>query len=147
MKFEAILEKHEKFDATGVTIPFDVEEVFGSKKPPVKVRINDAEYRSTIFRMKGKYLLVVPRLFREAAGVKAGERVTVEIERDTEERTVDVPDDLAQALSEAGLTGAFAKMSYTHRKEYANSVTEAKKPETRARRIAKAVEMIAEKRK
>ena len=147
MKFEAILEKHDKFDATGVTIPFDVEEVFGHKRLPVKVRINDAEYRSTIFRMKGKYLLVVPRLFREAAGVRAGGRVTVEIERDTDARTVEVPEDLANALSEAGLSEAFAKMSYTHRKEYANAVTEAKKPETRARRIARAVEMIAEKRK
>ena len=147
MKFEATLDKHDQYDATGITIPFDVQEVFGGKKVPVKVRINAAEYRSTIFRMKGEYLLVVPRAFREAAGVKAGERVTVEIERDTEARTVEVPEDLAQALSDAGLSEAFAKMSYTHRKEYVSSVSEAKKPETRARRIAKAVEMIAEKKK
>lgn len=54
-----------------------------------------------------------------------------------------IPADLLQALEEAGLTGRFASLAYTHRKEYVNWITEAKKEETRLRRIAKAVEMVA----
>ena len=65
--FKTVLEKHPKMDATGITIPFDVEKVFGAKRVPVKVSINGAEYRSTIARMGGKYMLVIPKVFRDAA--------------------------------------------------------------------------------
>lgn len=91
--FTVLLEKSKTMDATGITIPFDVEKVFGAKRVPVKVRINNADYRSTIFRM-GKYIMVVPKRFREAAGVKGGEKITVEMRRDTEKRSVEVPKDL-----------------------------------------------------
>ena len=145
--FDVVLEKHEKMDATGITIPFDVKAVFGAMKVPVKVRINDAEYRSTIFHMGGKYMMVVPKHFREAAGVKAGETITVTMEKDTEKRTVEVPPDLAAALEKSGLSESFSKLSYSHQKEYANSITEAKREETRARRIEKTIEMLKEKKK
>lgn len=147
MKFETVLEKHETMDATGITIPFDVKEVFGAMKVPVKVRINDAEYRSTIFHMGGKYMMVVPKHFREAAGVRAGETITVVMEKDTEKRTVEVPEDLSKALEKSGLGEVFSKLSYTHQKEYVNSITEAKREETRARRIEKTIEMLKEKKK
>lgn len=141
--FDTVLEKHENMEATGITIPFDVEKVFGAKRVPVKVRINDAEYRSTIFRMGGKYMMAVPKVFREAAGIKAGEKITVTMEKDLEKRTVEVPKDLAEALKKEDLTKVFAKMSYTHQKEYVNAIAEAKKPETRARRIKNAIELIS----
>lgn len=141
--FDTVLEKHENMEATGITIPFDVEKVFGAKRVPVKVRINDAEYRSTVFRMGGKYMMAVPKVFREAAGIKAGEKITVTMEKDLEKRTVEVPKDLAEALKKEDLTKVFAKMSYTHQKEYVNAIAEAKKPETRARRIKNAIELIS----
>jgi bifunctional DNA-binding transcriptional regulator/antitoxin component of YhaV-PrlF toxin-antitoxin module len=147
MKFEATLEKHAQSEATGITIPFDVEKVFGARRLPVKIAINGAEYRTTVFRMKGAYLLAIPKAFRDAAGIEAGERVTVEIEKDTEERRVEVPPDLAAALAAAGLAEVFGKMSYTHRKEHVLAVEEAKRPETRARRIEKTLEMVAEKKR
>ena len=143
--FEATLEKHENMEATGITIPFDVEKVFGSKKPPVIISINGADYRTTVFRMGGVYRLPVPKEFREAAGIKAGEKVSVSIERDTAERTVEVPADLASALAQNGLSEAFARLSYTHRKEYALAVEDAKKPETRERRVAKTIGQLAKK--
>jgi bifunctional DNA-binding transcriptional regulator/antitoxin component of YhaV-PrlF toxin-antitoxin module len=145
--FEVLLEKYRTTDATGITIPFDVKEVFGNKRVPVKVRINDAEYRTTVFYMKGKYMMVVPKHFREAAGVKADEIITVEIERDTEKRAVEIPKDFAVALKKSGLTDVFSKMSYTHQKEYVNAINEAKKEETRVRRIEKSLEEIAKKKK
>jgi antitoxin component of MazEF toxin-antitoxin module len=147
MKFETVLEKHEKGHATGITIPFDVEEVFGQKRVPVKVRINDAEYRTTIFRMGGRYMMAVPKVFRNAANVKAGETITVTMEKDTEKRAVEVPKDLAAALESSGLSESFSKMSYTHQKEYVNSINDAKREETRVRRIEKTIEMLKDKKK
>ena len=147
MKFETVLEKHENMDATGITIPFDVQEVFGAKRVPVKVSINDAEYRTTIFYMGGRYMMAVPKVFRDAAGVKAGEKITVTMEKDTEKRTVEVPQDLAAVLEKSGLSESFSNLSYTHQKEAVISVSEAKKEETRARRIEKILETLKEKKK
>ena len=145
--FEVLLEKHENMEATGITIPFDVEKVFGAKRVPVKVWINGAEHRSTVVRMGGKYMMVVPKVFREAAGIKADDLIEVTMERDIEKRTVEVPKDFVAALKKADLTETFSKMSYTHQKEYVNAINEAKKEETRLRRIKKAVEMIGAKKK
>ena len=129
-------------DATGITVPFDVESVFGAKRVPVKVSINGADYRGSVVRMGGKYMLGVPRVFRDAAGVKAGVNIVVTMELDTEPRTVEMPADLAEALQKADLGNAWEKMSYTHKKEHVNAIAEAKRPETRVRRIEKAIEMI-----
>ncbi len=145
--FEVLLEKHKNMEATGITIPFDVEKVFGAKRVPVKVWINDVEYRSTIFRRNGKYMMAVPKILRDAAGVEGGEMITVEMEKDLEKRAVEVPKDFAEALEKAGLTEVFAKMSFTHQKEYAQAIVEAKKEETRTRRIEKAIEQLISKRK
>ena len=144
--FETVLKKHENMDATGITIPFDVEKAFGAKRVPVKVSINGAEYRSTIMKMRGEYMMAVPKIFREAANIKAGETITVVMEKDTEKRVVEVPKDFAEALRKSGLTEAFAKMSYTHQKEYVNAIVEAKREETRLARIMKSVEKISAKK-
>ena len=147
MKFETVLEQHDNMDATGITIPFDVKEVFGAKRVPVRVSINDAEYRTTVFYMGGRYMMAVPKVFRHAAGIKAGEKITVTMEKDTEKRTVEVPKDLAAALESSRLSESFSKLSYTLQKEAVNSVSEAKKEETRARRIEKIIEMLKQKQK
>jgi len=141
--FQVRLEKHETSEATGITIPFDVEKIFGAKRVPVKVSINGAGYRSTVVRMGGQYVMIVPKKFRDAAGVKGGEMIMVSMEKDEEKRVVTVPEDFAAALSKANLQDAFAKMSYTHQKEYVQAIEEAKREETRVRRIGKAVEKIA----
>ena len=134
-------------DATGITIPFDVEKVFGAKRVPVKVTINGAEHSSTIVRMGGKYVVGVPKIFRRAANVKAGETISVTLEKDTAKRAVEVPKDLADALKQNDLTDTFAQISFTYQKEYANAVNDAKREETRVRRIEKIVEQLISKRK
>lgn len=143
--FKTVLEKHDKSEATGITIPFDVEKVFGAKRVPVKVKINDAEYRSTVMRMDGRYMMAVPKVFRNAAGIQAGDEITVIMEKDTEKRKVEIPKDLSDALKKAKLQDVFSKMSYTHQKEYVNAINEAKKEETRIRRIEKTIEMLKNK--
>jgi len=142
--FQVLLEKDENLDATRITIPLDVEKVFGAKRVPVKISINGADYRTTIFRMGGKYLVAIPKRFRQAAGVKAGEMITVEIERDNELRVIIPPEDFAGALEKnSRAKKAWEKLSYTHQREYVMAIEDAKKEETRARRIAKAIEQIA----
>lgn len=91
----------------------------------------------------GRYFLPLNRQNREAAGVAAGERIAVELEPDTEERTVDVPDELRAALdTDAEARAAFDSLSYSHRKECAEWITEAKRDETRRRRIEKTLERL-----
>lgn len=143
---EAVLEKHKNSEATGITIAFDVEKVFGAKRVPVKVSINGADYRSTIFRMKGEYLLVIPKLFRDAAGVKAGETITVKLEKDSDPRVVEPPEDLKKALEEnKEAKGIWEKQSYTHKREFVMAIEEAKREETRARRVQKTIDELLKK--
>ncbi len=144
--FTATLEKHAKLDATGIVIPFDVEEIFGAKRVAVKAVINGAEYRGSIVRMGGKYMLGIPKVFREAAGISAGDNIVITVEKDTEERTVALPKDLAVELKKNGLIDAWDDLSYSHRKEHVRAIEEAKQTETRLRRIEKAVAMIAAKK-
>src|SRR5687768_16174062 len=142
------LEKHEKLDATGITIPFDVEEVFGSKRVPVKATVNGEVYRGSIVRMGGKYMLGIPKAFREAAGIMAGDNIVVTLEKDVAVRTVDIPDDLAKEFrKDKGLKTGWGNLSYTIRKENVRSLTDAKQPETRARRLEKTLAMLRERTK
>lgn len=140
--FETRLEKAETSEATGIAIPFDVEEVFGAKRVPVKVSINKIEHRSTIARMDGKYSVIVPKKIRDAAGVKAGDMITVEMEKDLAVRRVEIPAELTEALQKAGLRETFDKLSYTNQKEHANAVIEAKKEETKQKRIDKTIKNL-----
>lgn len=129
--------------ATFFEVPLDVPAIFGRARPPVRVTVGAHTYRSTIAVYGGRYFLPLNRQNREAAGVAAGERITVELEADTEERTVDVPDELRTALDgDDEARTAFQSFSYSHRKEYANWIVEAKREETRRRRVAKTLERL-----
>jgi hypothetical protein len=129
--------------ATGFAVPFDVHAEFGRHRPPVAVTINGYTYRSTIAKYGDDYLLPLNRENREAAGVTAGDRVMVRVELDTKPRVVETPADLEAALTEPARE-TWDALSFTHRREYVEWFDEAKRPETRQRRVAKAVEMLAE---
>ena len=90
--------------------------------------------------MGGVYLVGLAKAHREAAGVAGGEEHEVTIEHDRAERTVEVPEDLAAALSAAGVREAFDALAFSYRKEHVRAVTEAKAAATRERRIAKIVD-------
>lgn len=146
-RFRAELIKDEDSTATAIEIPFDVQQVFGTRaRVPVCGTLNGFPYRSSIMPMGGKHWLVVNRQLREGAKAKAGDRISVVMERDDQPRTVETPADFARALkaSRAALA-AWDKSSYTHRKEYVKAIEEAKRPETRARRIEKAISELTAK--
>jgi hypothetical protein len=118
----------------------------GPKTPPVTVTVNGYTFRGRVGRMNGENLVGFTKANRDAAGVAPGDTVKVRIALDEGERSVDVPDDLAKALAKAKSTEAFAKLAPSHRKEYVRWITEAKRPETRARRIDEAVPLIRDGR-
>jgi len=92
-------------------------------------------------------MLGVPKEFRTRAGISGGDHIVVTLEKDTAERTVTIPNDLAASLKENGVADAFDALSYTLRKENVRSVEEAKAVETRIKRIQKTVDMLLAKRK
>ncbi|MFO7684276.1 MAG: YdeI/OmpD-associated family protein, partial [Chloroflexota bacterium] len=109
------------------------------KRPKVKVTFNGYTYRSTVAAYGDVFMLPLSKEHRDAAGVKAGDQVEVILELDTEPRPVEVPDDLAMALQEGGVTAVFDALAPSKRKEHVRQVTSAKAEETRQRRIAKIV--------
>jgi uncharacterized protein YdeI (YjbR/CyaY-like superfamily) len=115
----------------------------GAKRFPVAATINGQTWRSTVTRMRGEYLLGLSKAVRAQVGAEAGDEVEVELALDTEERVVEVPPELASALAADAQAGtAYDKLAYTHRKEFARWVGEAKQEDTRQRRAARALEML-----
>ena len=115
----------------------------GAKRFPVVATVNGYTWRTSVARMGGEFLLGLNRQVREAAAVAAGDTVEVVVQLDDQPREVDLPDDLAAALSkDRTAKAAFDGMAFTHRKEYARWVADAKREETRQRRVAQALEMI-----
>ena len=117
----------------------------GAKRFPVRATVNGFTWRTSVTRMRGEFLLGLNATVREGAGVEAGDTVAVEMELDTAPREVDIPDALAAALDgDPAARAAFDALSYTHRKEYARWVEEAKREETRQRRVSQALQMLKE---
>ena len=129
--------------ATMFKVPFDLKEASGRARPPVVVTIRGHAWRTTPGVYGGVGHIVVNRSVKAATGVDAPERVRVTMEIDSAPRRVSVPRDLRSALADdATAKQAFATMSYSHRREYVDWVEEAKRPETRARRVATTVERV-----
>lgn len=132
---------------TGIKLPFDPKELFGKVRAPVVVSVGKHEFRSTVFRMDGCDWVPLRKSHRDAAGVRAGQRVKVTLASDDTPRIVKVPTELGKALRAAGLAPAFKEMSFTHQREHVEAVLGAKKPETRTRRIEKCIAMVQSKQK
>src|SRR4051812_7116769 len=131
-----------------VPVPFDPKAAFGRVRAPVKVTLNGYTYRSTIAAMGGPPFIPLRRSNREAAGLEGSETLAVRLDLDTEPRTVTLPADLVKALQgRPGALEAWNKLSFTHQREHVEAIEEAKKPETRARRIDAAVAAVAERRR
>lgn len=126
-----------------ITLPFDARAVFGRARPPVAVEVNGHRFRSTVAVMGGEAFVPFRASHRAAAGVADGQPFAVTLTLDTAPRTADAPDDLRAALQAAGVWERWCKLSFTHQREHVEAIETAKKPETRARRVAKCVAMTA----
>lgn len=143
-RFRALVERGEG-SVCAISIDFDVEKAFGKRgRVPVRGTLNGAPFRGSLFPMGGCHFMVVNRHLRAAAGVSGGETVPVVMERDDEPRTVEPPADFARALrGNKEAQAVWDTLSFTHRREHVEHVEEAKKPETRQRRIEKSITLLA----
>lgn len=127
-----------------IPVPFDPKREFGRVRAPVQVTVNGYTYRSTIALMNGQVFIPLRKSNREAAGLEGGEVLEVRLDLDTEEREVEPPADLLEALRDAPpALERWGELSYTHQREYVESIEAAKKSETRQRRIEAAVSALA----
>lgn len=119
----------------------------GAKRFPVSATVNGYTWRGSVTRMGGEFLLGFSRAVRDAAGVAAGDTITVELALDDAPRELELPPALAGALdADPQVRARFDGLAFTHRKEYARWIEEAKREETRDRRVAQALEMIRDGR-
>ena len=139
--FKGTVERHGP--AAVIVLPFDPKAVFGKVRAPIKVTLNGYSFRSTIAAMGGPPCIGIRTSHREAAGLEGGETIEVRLDLDSEPRVVTPPADLVKALRAAPPAwDRWRELSYTHQREHVEAVADAKKLETRARRVAKAVEMV-----
>jgi bifunctional DNA-binding transcriptional regulator/antitoxin component of YhaV-PrlF toxin-antitoxin module len=136
-----------RFTATfadrGVVVPGDPKAEFGEARAPVAGTVNGTPFRGRLMVYGGVTYLGWRKDIREAAGIEEGSTVEVEIERDDAPREVEVPAPLASALdADPQAKAAFEALPYTHRKEYATWIAEAKRAETRVRRVERAVSLL-----
>jgi bifunctional DNA-binding transcriptional regulator/antitoxin component of YhaV-PrlF toxin-antitoxin module len=127
-----------------ITPPIDVVEVFGTRgRVPVRGTINGFPFRSSLMPCGGPHMMPVNKALREGAGAKPGDVVEVIMERDDKERTVEPPPELKRELAKnKKAADKWEKMSFTNKKEMANSIRDAKQEETRKRRLAKVMQVL-----
>lgn len=143
MIFQATLELNGK-TATGIRVPAEIVAALGAgKKPAVRVTINGYTYRSTVAVYGGEFFLPVSAEVRAGAGIAAEDEIEVAVELDTEPREVVVPPDLSSALeADPEARRFFDGLSYSNKRRIVLGIDDAKTPETRRRRIDKAIERL-----
>lgn len=146
--FTAVIE-----DAGGggayVVIPFDVERVFGKKRVKVRGRFDGVPYRGSLVRMGTAFhILGIRKDIRAKLGKSIGDEVEVVVVEDTEDRVVELADDLRRALTgNQKARATFADLAYTHQKAYVDWIEAARRTATRRARVARAVTLLAEGKK
>jgi hypothetical protein len=145
-KFTARIEEGEHGGAF-LYFPYDVEREFGTRgKVPVKATIDGVAYTGSLFKYAApQHMLGVQKTIRQEIGKGPGDRVEVVLRKDEEVREVDVPPAFKALMKKEEVLPFFQSLSYTHRKEYCRWIAEAKKEETRARRLEKAIAMLKAK--
>lgn len=145
-KFQAVIENNNpKMDTAYVSIPFSVEEVFGTKgMVKVKATFDGHLYRGVLANMgTGCHIIGLRKDVREAIKKQVGDKIVVTIERDIEGRTVTIPDDLKKLfLKNKKAESFYNTLSYTNRKEYVTWITSAKKIETLEKRLNETIRKL-----
>ena len=146
--FRTTLNSEKSGELALIEVPGNVREVFGKARPPVVAKLGKYAFRTTIAVYGGKSYVGVRKSHREAGKLAPGQTVDVVIELDDAPRTVTPPKELAAAMKkDAKARAAWEALSFTHQREHAEAIEGAKKAETRASRVAKAIAMLKKKKK
>ena len=129
--------------------PFDLKETFGTRaRVPVAGTINGFPFRSSIMPRNGKNIMCINKEMQAGAKVKPGETAHFVMQRDNQPRTVVIPSALKKALAaKPKAKAAFDKLSYSHKKEYALWVADAKQEATVQRRLKKLIPVLLAKQR
>ena len=145
--FTTTILKHPNTVACWIELPFDPKEVFGSMRSPVKVTVRGYTYRTTTFKMCGIIFVPFNKAARAGTNCFGGEKVRVLMESDIAPRIVRPPAELSKLLNaNPSLKTAWKSLSYTDKKEMANSIRDAKREDTKQRRLAKATDVLKAKK-
>lgn len=148
--FKALIKKHPGIDGAYIEFPYDVETEFGSKgQVKVVATFDGVAYRGSLVKMGGNcHWIGITQAIRKQTGRNPGDTINVTITKDDAVRTVEIPADFETLLQEdAEILAFFNKLSYSHQREYVNWINDAKKEETRLRRMTKAIGMLGEGKK
>jgi hypothetical protein len=131
----------------GVLFPYDPEKEFATKGTvPIKATFNGVPYTGSLIKYGfPQHTLHLPKAIREQLGKVPGDIIDVVLWKDEEERILEVPAPFEKLMKKEGMLPFFETLSYTHRKEYCRWISEAKKEETRSKRLEKAIEMLKQK--
>ncbi len=132
-----------------VIVPFDVEQVFGKKRVRIKALIDGETYRGSLVRMGSPHhILPVLKEIREKIGKTFGDEVGIIVEEDLDPREIVIPSDFMEVLKGTHeANSSFSRLSVTHQKEYIRWIDEAKREQTRKKRIIQAVDMLSKGKK
>lgn len=148
-KINAEIKKIEEKDGAYIEIPFDVEQVYGAKRVKVKATFDGVEYRGSIVKMGLPcYIIGIIKDIRKKIGKKPGDIIEVTIEKDEEERIVEIPMDFKERIElDDNIKEFWNTLSFSMQKKYVVWITSAKKEETRIKRINEAIEKMKNKEK
>jgi len=149
-EFEAVLEADVADGGVLVVVPFSVAEAYGTRgRVPVQATFDGYPHQGSLTPFgDGHHALLLPKQIRRAIDKTLGDTVRVALMRDATERKMEAPADLAEQLAAVPKAAAyFARLAYSHQREYVRWLEGAKKPETRAARLRQIVEMLAQGRK
>ena len=146
MRFQAELQSANG-NGRWVAVPPEIADSFTARRAPVRGTVNGVPYRSRLAVYGGYSYLGFTAAIRKQAGIELGDLLEIEIETDPEPRVVKLPEALAAALrADAEAKAAFDKLAFTHRREYAGWVAEAKRQQTQERRVAQVLQRILPRR-
>lgn len=129
-------------------VPLDVRAIFGEARPAVKMTFCGETFSTRVAVYGGKYIMGIWKAVRERLELVDGQTIEVTLEADAAPRIVEPPKELATALKKnADARAGWEKMSFTHKREWAEAIADAKKPETREKRIAQAIAALTAKAK
>jgi bifunctional DNA-binding transcriptional regulator/antitoxin component of YhaV-PrlF toxin-antitoxin module len=147
LRFRAVLEPRGLAAAVVMTDEQVAAIGRGAKTPPVVVTVNGHTFDGRIARMGDESLLGFRREVRDACGVEAGDEIELVVARATGPPRVELSPALAAALEgDPVARERFEQLAPYRRKELARRVTEAKRDETRERRVAETLSMLHEAR-
>lgn len=128
-----------------IVLPPDTCESLRKKgRIPVCGSFNGLDFRLTLMPGgDGSYYLFVSKAVLKVLNKTAGDFIRVEIDHDAAPRIHEIPEDLTEALEVSpDAKRTFSSFTWSHQREVLNWIQEAVKPETRARRIVKAIQIL-----